>query len=64
MKGFEETVPNKSGQEFILVRRRKVPNTEVREAIENYQLRSLWSVEDQLVKNVDLSLLEVHERTN
>ena len=50
MKGFEETVPNKSGQEFILVRRRKVPNPDVREAIENYQLRSLWSVEDQLVK--------------
>ena len=50
MKGFGKTVKNKSGQEFILVRKRKVPNTEVREAIENYQLRSIWSVEDQLVK--------------
>ena len=50
MKGFGKTVKNKSGQEFILVRKRKVPNTEVREAIENYKLRSLWSVEDQLVK--------------
>ena len=50
MKGFGKTVKNKSGQEFILVRKRKVPNTQVREAIENYQLRSLWSVEDQLVK--------------
>ena len=50
MKGFGKTVKNKSGQEFILVRKRKVPNKEVREAIENYQLRSIWSVEDQLVK--------------
>ena len=50
MKGFGRTVRNKSGQEFILVRRRKVPNPDVREAVENYQLRSLWSVEDQLVK--------------
>ena len=50
MKGFEETVQNKSGQPFILVRKKKVPNKDVREAIENYQLRSLWSVEDQLVK--------------
>ena len=50
MKGFGRTVRNKSGQEFILVRKRKVPNPDVREAVENYQLRSLWSVEDQLVK--------------
>ena len=50
MKGFGRTVRNKSGQEFILVRKRKVPNPDVREATENYQLRSLWSVEDQLVK--------------
>ena len=50
MKGFGKTVKNKSGQEFILVRKRKVPNKQVREAIENYQLRSIWSVEDQLVK--------------
>jgi len=50
MKGFGRTVRNKSGQEFILVRKRKVPNPNVREAVENYQLRSLWSVEDQLVK--------------
>ena len=50
MKGFGRTVQNKSGQDFILVRKRKVPNPEVREAVENYQLRSLWSVEDQLVK--------------
>ena len=50
MKGFGKTVKNKSGQEFILVRKRKVPNTQVREAIENYKLRSIWSVEDQLVK--------------
>ena len=50
MKGFGRTVRNKSGQEFILVRKKKVPNPDVREATENYQLRSLWSVEDQLVK--------------
>ena len=49
MKGFDEPLLNKSGQEFILVKKRVLKNKQVPAAFENYDLRSVRKVEDEII---------------
>ena len=49
MKGFDETLLNKSNQEFILVKKRVLKNKQVPAAFENYDLRSVAKVEDEII---------------
>ena len=51
MKDFNERVENVSGQEFMLVRKRKTPNKQDPIAKENYEIRSLYSIEQQMIKD-------------
>ena len=52
MKGFDETLLNKSGQEFILVKKTKLKNKQVPAALENYDLRSVFDVEEAIVEKL------------
>lgn len=52
MKGFDETLTNKSGQEFILVKKTKLKNKQVPAAFENYDLRSVFDVERGIVQKL------------
>ncbi len=52
MKGFDETITNKSGQEFILVKKTKLKNKQVPAAFENYDLRSVFDVEEAIVEKL------------
>ena len=45
MKDFSETLKNKSGQDFILVKKTRLRNSQEPAAIENYDLRSVKDVE-------------------
>ena len=52
MKGFDETLKNKSGQEFIFVRRSTARNQNNPAAIENYKLTSVSAVERRLIRSL------------
>ena len=52
MKGFDETLKNKSGQEFIFVRRSTPRNRDNPAAIENYKLKSVSAVERKLIRSL------------
>lgn len=52
MKGFDETLRNKSNQEFILVKKRVLKNKQVPAAFENYDLRSVFNVEEAIVEKL------------
>ena len=52
MKGFDETIKNKSGQEFMFVRRSKLKNVNDPAAIENYKLTSVKEIERKLIRSL------------
>ena len=52
MKGFDETITNDSGQEFILVKKPKLVNKKDIASKENYTLRSLKDVELKIAERI------------
>ena len=49
MKGFDETIKNDAGQEFILVRKRKLVNTNDVASKSNYELKRKFDVEQEII---------------
>ena len=52
MKDFDQTITNKSGQEFIFVKRTRLRNRRDPAAIENYKLTSVADVERKLIRSL------------
>ena len=52
MKDFDQPITNKSGQEFIFVKRTRLRNRRDPAAIENYKLTSVKEVERKLIRSL------------
>ena len=52
-QGNTPIIKNKSGQEFMMVRKKKVVNTKEPWASENYTLVSVWEIQDRLATNAN-----------
>ena len=49
MKGFNKTILNESGQEYLLVKRSKLKDSKNIASIDNYELKSKVEVEDEII---------------
>ena len=49
MKGFDKTILNESGQEYLLVKKSKLKDSKNIASIDNYELKSKIEVEDEII---------------